>query len=246
MRMPLYSLKVNLKREFLMKKSLIALSLVTLMTAAHAQTLNRQISMTGTSKITAQTSQAYVTAGAITTGKTAREASDKNATIMTSVLNGLKDIGIDPKDVVSTDISLRPVIEYSTRNIPRVVGYDATHTLSITFKDMGKLGDGLDKIVSAGANSIGEVTLTAPLSEEKQEEARVNAVKDARRKAETLVTAAGGKLGRVISISLQGYNAPRAARTMMADSMSKSASTPIAAGDLTGDVSVNVTFEIVD
>jgi uncharacterized protein len=229
-----------------MKKILLATSLMAFITSVNAQSLPRQISMQGSSKITAQTTQAFVSAGAITTGKTAKEASDKNANIMTGVLNGLKEIGIDPKDVVSSDISLRPVLEYSSRNIPKVVGYDATHTLSITFKDIGKLGEGLDKIVMAGANSIGEVTLTAPQSEEKQEEARVNAVKDAKRKAQTLVEAAGGKLGRVLSISVNGYNQPRAARTMSADTMSKSAPMPIAAGDVTGDVSVTVSFEIVD
>lgn len=228
-----------------MKKSLVTALISLAALSANAQSPARTITMQGIARITASPSQAVVSAGANTNGKNAKDAFEANHVIMNRVLAGLKEIGIDPKDVVSQNISLRPVIEYNNKNIPRVLGYEASHQLTITFKDIGKLGEGLDKIVVAGANNIGEVQLTAPISETKQEEARISAVKDAVKKARVLVEAAGSKLGKVITVSLNPHQSQP--RTMARASMSKmSADMPVATGEQTDEISVSVTFEIVD
>ncbi len=106
------------------------------------------------------------------------------------------------------------------------------------------LGTILDQVVTAGANTINSVSFAVDDTSKLLEEARKAAFADAESKAKTYADAAGVGLGRILSISEgQGQTAPvpfaLKAMAPMADT-----AVPVAAGQLTYDISVSVQWEI--
>jgi uncharacterized protein len=118
-----------------------------------------------------------------------------------------------------------------------------TNSVFITVRDISKLGEVLDKIVSLGANSIGGISFGVANREGIENEARKLAMADAIAKATLYAEAAGAELGPVMTISEQGgfqpYFEKRAAAPMAAQ-----APTPIEAGTESVSMQVSVTWEL--
>lgn len=233
--------------------SVMALSLggvLALASPAYAQVAaqGRQVTVQGEGQTAAAPDEATVAGGTQVQSRTAREAMDGNSRAMRQVQEALRGSGITESDIATSALSLRPVIDYqSAGNRPRVVGYAAGHSLRVRVRDLTKLGDVLDRMVSAGANQIEGLQLTVSDWSKKVDEARVAAVVDARRKAEILAQAAGARLGKVLSISEQGGALPPPVmRRMAAPSASSAESVPIATGDQTFRMTVTMVWELVD
>lgn len=133
-------------------------------------------------------------------------AKDKVAEIIDKVLKGLKELGLEDDDIETTGYNIQP--EYEWINNRRVFKrYLVTCNMKVTVKDFDKAGNVIDASVDNGAlvNSI-----NFELSKEKQEELKTlvmaEAAKDAKGKAEAVISALGQKLGKVKSVNLNyGY-----------------------------------------
>jgi uncharacterized protein len=105
----------------------------------------------------------------------------------------------------------------------------------------------LDQSVTLGVNEGGNVTFVKDDATATMEEARKKAVENAITKAKTITTTAGVNIGRILEISEQSYQ-PGPMPMMRAElAMAKSADSapvPMAAGENSYRVTVNVTFEI--
>lgn len=240
-------------RRTILAASLMALSLggfIALAPPASAQgaTPVRQVTVHGEGQAAAAPDEAAIAGGTQVQSRTAREAMDGNSRAMRQVQEALRATGIADRDVATSALTLRPVIDYqSSGNRPRVVGYTAGHRLQVRVRDLTKLGDVLDRMVAAGANQIDGLQLTVSDWSKKVDEARVAAVADARRKAEILARAAGARLGKVLSISEQGgASPPPVMRRMASPSASSAEPVPIAAGDQTFRMTVTVVWELID
>ncbi len=117
--------------------------------------------------------------------------------------------------------------------------------MTVRVRDLDKLGPILTAVVASGANSVDGLSFTVSDTNEKLDEARKEAVADARRKADLYATAAGVKLGRILSISEDGVSIPRpyAVRSEKMMAMS-SAPVPVEAGEETLSATVNIVWEI--
>jgi uncharacterized protein YggE len=125
---------------------------------------------------------------------------------------------------------------------PQITGYRATNRVSVTLRDIAKIGDAIDALVASGANDIGGIGFSVSQSSKLLDAARAKALEDAHRKAAIYAQAAGVTLGAPLSISEGGAPPPVAFRTMKA--RMAAAPTPIAAGEQTLRVSVHVSYEI--
>jgi uncharacterized protein YggE len=207
----------------------------------------RTITMQGEAQATAAPDLAVVSGGTQVQARTAREAMDGNSRIMRAVQQALKELGVEDRDVSTSGLTLRPTIEYQQgTNRPRVVGYAAGHQLSVRIRDLGKLGDVLDRMVSAGANQMDNLQLTVSDWSRKVDEARAGAIADARRKADVLAGAAGARIGRVMTIEEQTDGGPVMLRRAAPAMASRSEPAPIATGDQNFRLQVTVTWELVD
>ena len=100
----------------------------------------------------------------------------------------------------------------------QITGYRASNRVTVRIRDVTKVASTLDALVAAGANEIGGINFIVSQESKPLDEARVQALEDARRKAEIYAKAANVRLGAPISISEEGRAAApcRCARTFKA------------------------------
>ena len=186
---------------------------------------------------------ATIRAGVVTQAATAAAALAEQASRMDRVLAALRRAGVQPRDISTANVGLSPQYRYAENQPPQITGYQATNTVSIRFRDVARAGGILDALVAAGANQIDGPTLSVDQPDAALDEARGNAVRTARARAELYARAAGLSVRRIVSITEAGVDpgVPRPpavyARQMAAD-----ASTSIAPGEADISVTLQVRF----
>src|ERR1700731_4769589 len=201
------------------------------------------ISVTGEAIVSVAPDLAQIDGGVTSEAKTAREASDANNAAMGKVLLALKGAGIDEKDFQTSRLSLQPQSAPNRSNgPPTIVSYRASNRVTIRLHDVTKVAGVIDTLVGAGANDIGGINFMVSQSSKLLDEAREQALADARRKAEIYAKAAGVTLGAPISISEGGAPGPILYRNKMPMGMATAA--PVAQGEETLQVTVAVSWAI--
>ena len=210
-----------------------------------------RIMVSGEGEASAAPDMAVISLTVLREADTARAALDANNTAMTEVLAAMKAAGIADKDLQTAGFSIQPRYVYPDQNKPepeqpKIVGYSVTNTLSLRIRDLSKLGGIVDQAVTLGVNQGGDITFVKDDTSGLLEEARKEAMENAVAKAKTLTAAAGVTTGRILEISEQSFQ-PQPIPMMRAEmAMAKGASSdvPVAAGENSYRVNVNVTFEI--
>jgi uncharacterized protein YggE len=193
---------------------------------------------------------AVFNAGVASTGKTAGEALSANAADMNRVIAALKRVGIADRDIQTSNLSLNPVYAEQRRlpdgradeTPPKITGYQVSNTVTVRQRNLAEFGKVIDTLVSAGANQVNGPTFEVANSDAATDEARIDAVRKARTRAELYASAAGLKLVRVLTISETGGFSPPVPMYRMA--MKSSDSTPVAPGEVALNVTVAVQFEL--
>lgn len=194
---------------------------------------------TGTGTVEVQPDMASLSIGVTTQGDTAAAALTANSEAVAAIMVRLKAAGIEDRDMQTSNLYLNPNWAGYDTGTPVISGYIASNMLTVNVRAMDKLGAVLDSAVSDGANTLNGVTFGVADPGPVLDEARKEAVADARARAELLATAAGMKLGKIISIT-EGTPDP------MAYPMYDAASTPVpmAGGELGLSASVTIQYEI--
>ena len=204
----------------------------------------RQITVSGEGTVSIAPDSAYLRAGVITEGKTAKDAGDANAKAMASVMAAIKEAGIADKDVQTSRYSIRPVYEGGRPVRERITGFQAANSVLLTLRDLDKIGGLIDRVIAAGANDMGGVEFVVSDSSKALDPARAEAMADARRKAEAFAKAAGVKVGAPLTIHEQSTAPPRY-YPMMLRAAPAPADTPVASGEQSLRVTVTVSFELL-
>ena len=158
------------------------------------------ISVAGSGKVSAVPDIATLNFG-VQTGrqKTAAEAMKMLTEKMTAILDALEETGVEEKDIRTQYLNLNPA--YDWRDGKRVdKGFEATQSLIVQVRDLDKISDVLDAAVRAGANQAGSVGFTIDDPDVLREQARAEAIVDAKMKAMKLAKDLGVSLG-----SMQGF-----------------------------------------
>lgn len=226
-----------------MKHSLALAIAATLLAApALAQPIPPAVSVTGEGTVSVPPDQAQIDGGVTSDAKTAREASDANNAAMGKVLLALKGAGLDEKDYQTSRLSLQPQYAPNRSGPSPVVGYRASNRVTVRIREVTKVASIIDVLVGAGANELGGITFVVSQASKLLDDAREQAVADARRKAEIYAKAAGVTLGEPLNISEAGSSGLVFRSKMVAGGMAAAA--PVAQGEETLSVSVSVTWAI--
>ncbi len=184
-------------------------------------------------------------------GKTARDALDANNSAMAGVLASMKEAGIEDRDLQTSNFNIQPRYFYPKRRKdgqqkpPQITGYIVYYSLTVRIRKLADVGAILDKSVSLGVNSGGHISFTTDKPGPIIEMARKNAMSKAIAKANTLTESAGVRLGRIMEISEQNFRQPRSQPLARAKaSFAEDAAVPIASGENTYSVTVNVRWEL--
>ena len=227
---------------------LIMSTVLCLPIAAHAQTAplvappTPTVSVTGEASVDVSPDIATLSMGVTTQGKTATEAMSANSAQLTTVLDRLKAAGIAAQDLQTSNLSLNPNwVGYDTGSTPTIAGYTASNMLNVRVRALDGLGAVLDAAITDGANTLNGLTFDVANPRPAMDRARSAAVADAVARATLLVTAAGGTLGPVLSISeSSNYVNPQP----MFRAETASAPVPVAQGQVGITASVTVVFAI--
>jgi uncharacterized protein len=188
---------------------------------------------------------AIISAGVVTQARDAKSAMATNATAMARVLTALRGAGVADRDMATAQIGLSPQYRYAENQPPVVTGYQANNSVTVRFRDIAKSGAILDALVAAGSNQISGPTLMLDKPEAAQDEARSDAIKTARARADLYAKAAGLTVKRIVAISENGDVArPMPMMQMRAQMSDASAKSEIVPGEQEIGVSVSVTFEL--
>jgi uncharacterized protein len=188
---------------------------------------------------------AIISAGVVTTAGDAKSAMASNATAMSRVLTALRGAGVADRDLATAQIGLNAQYRYVENQPPIVTGYQATNSVTVRFRDIAKSGAILDALVAAGANQISGPTLTLDKPQAAQDEARADAIKTARARAELYAKAAGLTVKRIVAISESGnVSSPMPMTYARGAMMQAEAKSEVVPGEQDVGVTVSVTFEL--
>lgn len=174
---------------------------------------------------------------------TAQQAVSGVAEKMSKIVSKLEELGISREEIYTKSYSLNPVYDYNQKP-PKLVGYRAEHTITISFTDKSLAAKAIDDTSSLGVSRISvafsvdkEIFLNA------YKIALGKAVEEAMDKADIMASAAGVKIGKIISIGETGYvSIPR----NIAYESSKSMMTEFYRTALTVSTFVTLKIEIIN
>jgi len=161
---------------------------------------------------------------------------------MTAVLAAIKDAGIADRDIQTSRLSLQPQYDPNKAGTARLTGFQATNQVTVRIRDIDKLPAVLDRAIAAGANEMSGIEFVVSEQSKLLDQARDDAIADARRKAELYAKAAGAALGKAVSIAEQSSGFQPV--VMYARAAAQAGETPIASGEVTLRATVNVGFEL--
>lgn len=187
---------------------------------------------------------ANISAGVTTMAPTASAAIQQNARQMNAVRGALRSAGIADRDIQTSTISLNPEYRYQENQSPVLTGYRASNQVTVRFRDIERTGTILDALVAQGANQINGPMLSIDEPEAALDEARMQALQVAQRRAETYARQLGKRVGRILSVSESGGGFPPPMPMMARAEMSDAASTKIDPGQQTLSVTLSVSFEL--
>jgi uncharacterized protein YggE len=177
--------------------------------------------------------------------RTVKEASDANSKLMAAMTSALLESGIDQKDVQTSRFSVQPVYApQEPRTEQKLVGYSVSNQVRVKIRQIGKVGEILDRLITAGVTDVGNISFLVSDPSKALDEARKAAMADARRKAEVYAEASGLRLGRVIWITEDSGFAPPSPMQARGASAAMAAPIPINPGEDTLRVRATVGFDI--
>lgn len=204
------------------------------------------VTVSGKGELRAAPNEAEITVGVVTQDTSAAQAMEKNNNAVQQLLVALEEMGIARRDIRTTSFNVSPQYNYDRegRLPPEIIGYQASNQVQVKVRELEQLGTLLDQLIQQGANQVHGVQLSVRDEQQRLDEVRQQALNDARRKAELYAKAAGARLGRVLLVeeTPQGFSGPMPRQHFAAEA--RAAAVPIAPGEQTLEVDVQVTFAL--
>lgn len=230
-------------------KSMILIALMLLVSVGvYAQDFRdkRVVSVEGVAEAFVAPDRASVTLGVETEGKDAKLVKSDNDKRVRLLISSLTKLGIEMKDIQTSTLRLDPVYNYRPEGKREFIKFTMRNMVHITIRDLQKLDEVVSLSVESGGNVLDEVSFSVSNSKQLTDSLRIEAAKDAKRKAEQLAIAVGVRIGKPLSISESGNYQPPVpmykARGMMA--MEADGAPTISTGTMMMRSTVNATFEL--
>jgi hypothetical protein len=169
---------------------------------AEEKRMERTITVSASAEVAAEPDMARLSSGVASEAETAREALARNSSAMAKVIVGLKTAGVEAKDIQTSSFQVEPRYTNPREGqAPVINGYRVSNQVDVRVRDLKRLGEIMDSLVSLGANQVSGLAFEVSQAETLKDEARKLAIANARRRAELFATAAGASVGEVLAIS---------------------------------------------
>lgn len=198
-------------------------------------------SVTGEGKVHVVPDIAVVSVGVNAQGQTAKSAQESLNKNINQVASGIKGLGISDRDIQTTNYALNPTYNYE-QNPPKITGYQANSTLVIKVRDIDKANGVLDTATQNGANTVGGITFDVSDKQKAYNQARTEAVAEAKAKASQAAKIAGFTLGQIVNYD-ESTNAYSPAPIMMANETAGRAKDTTQVEPGTNELTLTVTLQ---
>lgn len=217
------------------------------------------LSVTGEGKLFVRPDIARFTATVVTDGAHVGDAQNQNSHMSGAAIDFLKKQGVQDKDIKTITYSVEPQYQYDNRpplcsfthpsvvpcpvnTPPRIVSYEVRNSVEIKVRDLNKIDDLLQGVVSAGANEVGSVTFTVEDEKAAMANARRQAIEDAQAKAVVLARDLGVRIKKIVGFSESGGGPIYYGRALEAQ-VSGEGTPPVQPGEQEIRSNVTITYE---
>ena len=183
-------------------KSLVAILLALLLLGAAAMAEDATLTVQGTGVVSLDPDTATITLGVREVSKDVSEAQAAVNRKLTQVVEKLRALGVEDKDIHTSAISIYE--DYDSDSFGDRTRYAAQNTISVTLHDIESAGKTIDAVFEAGANSFSDISFSASDTEAAKKRALELSVESARKKADVLAAAAGMRITGIRSVTEQG------------------------------------------
>jgi uncharacterized protein YggE len=205
-----------------------------------------QIQVLGMATVKAVPDMARADLGVQVFADSLADALAQNSARAGAVIAALKEKGVEERDLRTTSFNIVPQYDYREGSRPgELVGYWVNNSVAVNVRQLERLGEILQAGIDAGANTVGGIVFAVDDPDSLWQEARLQAMQDARRRAEVLAEAAGMKLGKAMRINENSFGTPVPILRGALDKASEGASVPVEPGELEVTVQVEVVFELL-
>ncbi len=167
---------------------------------------------------------------------------------MDEVMAALTDNGVAKKDIQTQYFSIRQVTKWDRdKEEEIVVGYRVTNMVTAKIREIDKAGTVIDAVAAAGGDltRIDSIGFSVDDPSAYYEEAREEAMADAKAKAEQLAELADAKLGKATYISESSQAPPPIYRQDIYEEAVPAATTPISPGEMEISLTVQVAYALL-
>ena len=167
-----------------------------------------QISVASRGEVKVIPDRATIQISVQTRSETAAAAATENAKKQKAVIDALRALGIDARDISTAGYNVFPEQRYEPNREPVVIGYNVTNTVSVELKSISQVGPAIDAALSKGANMITSLQFYSSNTDSARQEAIAIAVRKARSDADAAARAAGGSISGLLEITVGAYYPP--------------------------------------
>ncbi len=207
----------------------------------------RTVTVDGEGKISAKPDTANISFSVISRGVTVKEVTADNNQKMNTVLDAMKKLGIEDKDITTSQYSLYPQnADYvpGQTTVPKIIGYNLTQQVSVKIRKLENVDQAIDAATKSGVNGVDQLSFDIDDTGPVKKEARGIAFEKAHEKAQEMADAVGVKLGRVVTFS-EGYSAgPQPYVNFAMDKSAGMAESSVAPSIQPGSKELNVTVTV--
>src|SRR5215212_4854449 len=171
------------------------------------ESLRTRLMVTGESDSKASPDTAVIVLSVVTQNARALEAQQQNARKSDAVIQAVRAAAGANPEVQTSDYSLEPQRDW-WGGLPRIKGYEARNSVTVTTTALDNVGAVLDAATQAGANSVDSVRFTLRDGLEARGRALGEAGKQALAKAEAMAQSMGGRIVRVVEQREGNFPAP--------------------------------------
>ena len=169
----------------------------------------REMTISGEGRVFAKPDIALVRLGVTTEGWVVKDVVKENTEKMNTVLNEVKNLGIEEKDIQTTRYNLTPRYEWIEKGERIFKGYVLEQEVRVKIRNFEKIGEVIEKATEKGANLIGDLSFTIDDPEAVREKARREAIKRAKDKANKIAAQTGIRLKKLVNVYEDYYPIPQ-------------------------------------
>jgi uncharacterized protein YggE len=207
------------------------------------------IFVTGVGEAIGEPDVAVINLGVNITGSEVVTAVDEANAIIDAIGQAVEALGVESQDVTTVAFNVWPEYRWDpeTGQQTDVITYHIDSNIRVVVRQVETMGEVISAGLEAGANNVYGIEFNIQDTTALEAEARIAAVADARARADSLAAEMGVSVGEPVSISENSYATPYVSPIIeRAAGMGGGDAAPISPGQMTVQIQVTVTFELIN